>query len=86
MLFYVGFNMVNNPFGNSGSVQDIRQLGLKIRQKRKTDGLTQQDLAAIANVGVRFISELENGKPSVQLDSVMAVLQALGLQLSLSSR
>lgn len=78
--------MVNNPFGNIGSVQDVRQLGLKVRQKRKIDGLTQQDLAAIANVGVRFISELENGKPSVQLDLVMAVLQALGLQLSLSSR
>lgn len=76
----------NNPFGNIDGLQDTKQLGLKVRQKRKADGLTQQDLAAIANVGVRFVSDLENGKPSVQLDSVMAVLQALGLQLSLSSR
>jgi len=67
-------------------LHETQQLGLKIREKRKADGLTQQDLAAIANVGVRFVSELENGKPSVQLDSVMAVLQALGLQLMLSNR
>lgn len=76
----------NKPFGNMDGLQDAAQLGLKVREKRKADGLTQQDLAAIANVGVRFVSELENGKPSVQLDSVLAVLHALGLQLMLSNR
>ncbi len=76
----------NIPNGIGESLQDTKQLGLKVRQKRKLDGLTQQDLAAIANVGVRFVSELENGKKSVQLDSVMTVLQALGLQLTLTTR
>ena len=79
-------NVKNNPNGNIKGLQDAKQLGLKVREKRKADGLTQQDLAAIANVGVRFVSELENGKPSVQLDSVLAVLQALGLQLMLLNR
>lgn len=76
----------NNPNGNDLVLKDISQLGSAVRSKRKQDGLTQQDLAAIANVGVRFISDLENGKPTVQLDSVMTVLQALGLQLLLLAK
>jgi len=76
----------NNPFGNKVIVKEVNQLGLLVRSKRKQDGLTQQDLAAIANVGVRFVSDLENGKSTVQLDSVMSVLQALGLELSLAEK
>ena len=76
----------NNPNGNDFVLKDISQLGSAVCSKRKQDGLTQQDLAAIANVGVRFISDLENGKPTVQLDSVMTVLQALGLQLLLLAK
>ena len=74
------------PNGNVFVLQNVTQLGSAVREKRKTDGLTQQDLAAIANVGVRFVSDFENGKPTVQFDSVMSVLQALGLQLSVSPK
>ena len=78
-------NAKNVPNGNRdklhNNVFDSVQLGNSVRDKRKKDGLTQQDLAAIAGVGVRFVSELENGKPSVQLNPVLAVLAALGLQL-----
>lgn len=79
-------SLQNTPFGNNSVLKDVTQLGTFVRQKRKQDGLTQQDLAAIANVGVRFVSDLENGKPTVQLDSVMSVLQALGLRLCLSAK
>lgn len=75
-----------NPFGNNAVLSNVVQLGQAVRNKRKQDGLTQQDLAAIANVGVRFVSDLENGKATVQLESVMAVLQALGLQLLLAAK
>ena len=78
-------NAKSIPNGNVGApnnlVLDSVQLGNRVRDKRKKDGLTQQDLAAIAGVGLRFVSELENGKPSVQLNTVLAVLVALGLQL-----
>lgn len=76
----------NNPFGSGLAVKDVSQLSLVVRSKRKQDGLTQQNLAAIANVGVRFVSDLENGKATVQLDLVVAVLQALGLQLLLAEK
>ena len=35
----------------------------------------------MANTGVRFVSDLENGKPTVQLDKTIKVLEALGLGL-----
>lgn len=74
------------PNGNECVVQNAVQLGEKARQKRKLDGLTQQELAAVAGVGVRFISDLEKGKPTIQLNCVFAVFAALGLQLTVTEK
>ena len=38
-----------------------------------------KQLAGVANTGTRFISDLENGKPTVQLEKAIRVLEALGL-------
>ena len=54
-----------------------------MRKKRKNMQLTQYDLAAVSGVGVRFISELENGKETVQFDKAVKVAQVLGLKLQL---
>lgn len=53
-----------------------------IRYQRRKLGITQEELAAKAGVGVRFIRELEQGKPTVQLDKVEQVLGLFGFQLS----
>lgn len=58
-----------------------QQLGLTIRQARREQGLRQAQLAAAANVGVRFIVELEAGKPTAHIGKTLAVLEALGLTL-----
>lgn len=72
------------PIGNiMSSAQDIGKL---VKVKRKQDGLTQTELAELCQVGTRFLSELENGKPSLHLDKVMLVLQNLGLQVSIEPR
>jgi y4mF family transcriptional regulator len=60
------------------TIQSPQQLGAVLRSARKQLGLTQPQLAMAAGVGVRFIVELEAGKPTVRLDSVMRVLNALG--------
>jgi len=60
------------------TIQSPQQLGAVLRSARKQLGLTQPQLALAAGVGVRFIVELEAGKPTVRLDSVMRVLNALG--------
>lgn len=53
-------------------------LGAAVLAARKKLGLTQPQLALTAGVGVRFIVELEAGKPTVRLESLLKVLHALG--------
>ena len=60
------------------SIHSPQQLGDAIRAARKQLSLTQPQLALAAGVGVRFVVELEAGKPSVQLALVLRVIQALG--------
>ena len=66
-------------------IQTAEDLGTAIRSQRKAGGLTLTETAGLTNVGVRFLSELENGKPTVRLDKLLHVLGALGLQLHLTS-
>jgi len=53
-----------------------------IKQRRKLLHLSQPDLAAKAGVGLRFVRELEQGKPTLQLDKVNAVLRLFGHELA----
>ena len=62
------------------------ELGKIVRQERKAMGLTQADLALTSGTGMRFISDLENGKPTCQIGKTLTVLKTLGLRLTLSSR
>jgi len=59
-------------------------IGTTIRAARKAQGLRQDELAAAANVGVRFLIELEGGKETAQLGKTLAVLAALGINVALS--
>ncbi len=68
------------------TITDSKTLGLRIRQERKAQGLTQEQLAGLTGVGVRFVRELEAGKESCQLGRALQVASALGLFLSVSSR
>jgi HTH-type transcriptional regulator / antitoxin HipB len=54
-----------------------------VRETRKYLKLTQSQLALAANVGVRFIVELEAGKSTLRLENILRVLKALGGVLSL---
>ncbi len=53
-----------------------------VKQRRKQLGLTQQDLAERAGVGLRFIRDLEQGKPSLRMDKVNEVLALFGHKLT----
>jgi len=56
-------------------------LAMDVRARRKDLGLTQVDVAELAGVSARFVMELEQGKPTVRLDKLSAVLDAMGLRL-----
>lgn len=53
-----------------------------IKRKRKSTGLTQEDLSLKAGVGLRFIRELEQGKPTLRMDKVNQVLSLFGHELT----
>ena len=57
------------------------ELAKEIQEMRKAAGLTQNDVSKRAGVGVRFVRELEQGKPTVRLDKVNQVLELLGYEL-----
>jgi y4mF family transcriptional regulator len=68
------------------AVIGTHDLGKAIREERKAQGLTQEQLAGLTGVGVRFVGELEAGKDSCQLGRALQVAAALGLSLSVHSR
>jgi HTH-type transcriptional regulator / antitoxin HipB len=59
------------------------KLAGEVRARRGQLRLRQEELADLAGVSERFVYALENGKKTVQLDKVLAVLNALGLHLEL---
>jgi y4mF family transcriptional regulator len=63
------------------NVTNTKQLGEIVRQARKDQGLTQIQLSASCGVGVRFIRELEQGKPSCHIAKVLHVISMLGLSV-----
>jgi y4mF family transcriptional regulator len=60
----------------------MNNLSSFVRFQRKKLGITQEELANKAGVGIRFIRDLEQGKASLQLDKVEQVLHLFGFQLS----
>jgi HTH-type transcriptional regulator / antitoxin HipB len=56
-------------------------LAADVRSRRRALGLGQQDLADLSGASVRFVRNLEHGKPSIRLDKLVAVLDVLGLEL-----
>lgn len=63
----------------------VEEIGMKVREARKRQGLTQPELAMVAGTGLRFIVDLEAGKPTCQIGKALQVLSALGVRLSLTN-
>lgn len=61
----------------------VIDVGQVIRSTRKAQGLRQDELAGLAGVGVRFLVEVERGKPTVQLGLVLSLLAVLGCDIEI---
>ena len=59
-----------------------KDFGELISSFRKSQGLTQKELAGICNVGVRFIIDLENGKETCQLQKSLHIARMLGIKFT----
>ncbi|MBN2372878.1 helix-turn-helix transcriptional regulator [bacterium] len=66
------------------NTKNPEQLGAAIRTRRRQLKVTQKDLAMTCGTGLRFIIDLEKGKPTCQIGKVLQVLQALGLKLQIT--
>ncbi len=77
--------MINSQHSKNIIITPV-DIGALVRNKRKQDKLTQAETSALCNVGTRFLSELENGKSTLELGKVLQVLSCLGLELSISRR
>lgn len=77
---------MKNDINPSGKIGGAADLGRIASARRKEMGLTQRDLAGLTLMGERFIGELERGKPTLQFDKVVHVLNMLGIELLANSK
>ena len=59
--------------------QSAAEIGKLVQSERKRQGITQLQLAGLAGTGIRLISDIENGKETVQVQKLLKVLHTLGL-------
>lgn len=62
-----------------------KELGSIVRSVRIRQGLTQPQLAAACGTGVRFIVDLEKGKPTCELEKTLLVASMLGIKIEAHS-
>jgi HTH-type transcriptional regulator / antitoxin HipB len=79
-------NFTEETLGLPCLVRTASQLGALAREQRKRQHLKQLDVAGLGNTGNRFIVELERGKPTVQLQKVLDVLDLLGLEVVVQAK
>jgi len=72
--------------GTDQVIQSTAELGQLARERRQQIALTQLDVAGLSNTGNRFIVELEQGKPTLQLQKVLDVLNLLGLEVVIRAK
>ena len=59
------------------------KVGVFVKTARRQMGVTQRSLALTSGTGLRFIIDLERGKPTCQLGKVLAVMNTLGIDAAL---
>lgn len=58
---------------------DASGFGAVLREERRRQGYTQQEVADYSGVGITFVSQLERGKPTAELGKALRVMQTLGI-------
>ena len=64
----------------------VKAIGMRIREIRKAQGVSQKTLAGLAGTGQRYVSELERGKETIRVREMLKVLDALGCGIYIPDR
>ena len=67
-------------------ITDTASLGEYIRTRRKEKGYTQKDLTELTGISSSFLSDLENGKRTVELGKALEIAHILGLDIDINER
>jgi HTH-type transcriptional regulator/antitoxin HipB len=65
---------------------DVKTIGEQVRATRTASGIDQATAAGLAGVGIRFLGDLERGRPNLRITLVLQVLHRLGIELWLAPR
>ena len=74
------------PTPTSTPIRSTQDLGAAIRAARKAMGLPQAQAALLCGLGIRYLSDLENGKATARLGEALKVIAGLGLELTIGPR
>lgn len=66
-------------------IRTTEDIGNLVKITRKNLKLTQVQLAQLSNVGTRFLSDLENGKSTCEIEKVLKIMLNLGLKLEVNN-
>jgi y4mF family transcriptional regulator len=66
---------------NNAAAISSKKIGELVRQRRLANRLTQRQLAELAGVGLRLVSELERGKATLRMDAANRIIAVFGLML-----
>ncbi len=67
------------------NINNSIDLGALVRNRRKQLKVNQTELAMTCGTGLRFIVDLEKGKPTCQIGKVLGVLKVLGLTIDINT-
>jgi y4mF family transcriptional regulator len=67
------------------AVQTVNTIGASVRFHRRKAGLTQAELAKMAGVGKASVFDVEKGKETVQLDTLLKIFSVLNMELDIKS-
>lgn len=67
-------------------IVDAKSLGIEIRKRRKELQYTQTYIAEFTGLSVTFISDVENGKPTVELEKTLELIHILGMDVNVEKR
>jgi len=61
-------------------MSSMKELGALVAKVRRTQGISQLELSQAADVGRRFVVELEDGKETIQAGKMLKVMSVLGIR------
>lgn len=76
----------DSPLPKATHVKTVGDLGEFVRQYRQLQKMSQADIVGLANIGNRFMVDLEKGKPTIQLQKVLDVIDLLGLEIVIQKK